>query len=174
MDKATKQATIEDLTAQFESATNFYLADASGLTVADINKLRRICHKEGIKVRVAKNTFIKKALTANGDKYDSIFEALNGPTSIFFSETANAPAKVIKEFRKTSERPVLKAAYIDTAIYLGDKALDELSKLKSKQELIGEVISLLQSPVTTVLGQLMSAKNKLGGIVQTLGNRPEN
>src|SRR5215831_6492731 len=132
MEKTAKKETIDSLTEKFSKATNFYLADASNLTVADVNKLRRLCHKQGVELRVAKNTLIKKALQATGGSYEGLFDALHGPTSIMFCETANTPAKVIKEFRKASEKPILKAAYIDTSVYLGDQSLNDLSNLKSK------------------------------------------
>src|SRR5262249_38333496 len=174
MDKAAKQETITSLTERFNQATNFYLADTSNLTVEDVNRLRRLCHKQGVEMRVAKNTLIRKALEATGKKYDGIIEALHGPTSIMFSETGSIPAKVIKEFRKTSEKPVLKAAYIDAAIFIGDKSVDELAKLKTKQELIGEIIGLLQSPAKNVISALMSGGNKLSGILKTLEDRNPN
>jgi large subunit ribosomal protein L10 len=174
MDKATKKESIEQLTKRFSTATNFYLADASHLNVDQINRLRRLCFKEGVEFKVAKNTLIRKALESIGGGYDDLFEALHGPTSILFAETASVPAKVIKEFRKTSEKPVLKAAYIDSAIFLGDESLNDLAKLKTKQELIGEIIGLLQSPAKNVIGALQSGGNKLGGILKTLENRTEN
>lgn len=174
MDKATKKESIAELTEKFSSATNFYLADASNLNVAQVNKLRRLCFKEGVEFKVAKNTLIRKALEAVGTGYDELFDSLHGPTSIMFADTASVPAKVIKEFRKTSEKPILKAAYIDSAIFIGDTSLDELSKLKSKQELIGEIIGLLQSPAKRVISALQSGGNKLGGIIKTLEDRPEN
>jgi len=174
MDKATKKESIEQLTKRFSTATNFYLADASHLNVEQVNKLRRLCFKEGVEFKVAKNTLIRKALESIGGGYDGLFDALHGPTSILFAETASVPAKVIKEFRKTSEKPVLKAAYIDSAIFIGDESLNDLAKLKTKQELIGEIIGLLQSPAKNVIGALQSGGNKLGGILKTLENRTEN
>jgi len=174
MDRAGKQETIVELTEKFNQATNFYLADTSSLSVDDINRLRRICHKQGVEMRVAKNTLIRKALEATGKQYDGIIEALHGPTSIMFSETGSVPAKVIKEFRKAGDKPVLKAAYIDSAIFIGDKSVDELSKLKTKQELIGEIIGLLQSPAKNVISALLSGGNKLSGILKTLEDRKEN
>src|SRR5678810_307838 len=130
MDKATKKESIEQLTKRFSTATNFYLADASHLNVEQVNKLRRLCFKEGVEFKVAKNTLIRKALESIGGGYDGLFDALHGPTSILFAETASVPAKVIKEFRKTSEKPVLKAAYIDSAIFIGDESLNDLANLK--------------------------------------------
>jgi len=174
MDKSAKQETITKLTEKFNQATNFYLADTSNLTVEDVNRLRRLCHKQGVEMRVAKNTLIRKALEATGRQYDGIIEALHGPTSIMFSESGSIPAKVIKEFRKTNEKPVLKAAYIDSAIFIGDKSVDELARLKSKQELIGDIIGLLQSPAKNVISALLSGGNKLSGILKTLEDRKEN
>jgi len=173
MEKAAKKETIDALTAKFNAATNFYLADASNLTVADVNKLRRLCHKQGVEMRVAKNTLIRKALEATGKQYDGIMEVLHGPTSVMFSEGASIPAKVIKEFRKTSEKPVLKAAYIDSAIFIGDKSVNELASLKSKEELVGEIIGLLQSPAKNVISALLSSGHKLSGILKTLEDRKE-
>ncbi len=171
MTKEEKQATLDDLKVVFSQSGNFYITDTSGLTVADTNKLRRLCFKAGIKMRVAKNTLIRKALETNGVQDAEIVAALNGPTALMFSEVSNAPAKVIKEFRKSSEKPVLKAAWIETAIFVGDKQVDSLASLKSKNELIGEIIGLLQSPAKNVIGALQSGGNKLAGILKTLETR---
>jgi len=171
MTKEEKQATLENLKEVFSKTENFYITDTSGLTVADVNKLRRLCYKAGIKLRVAKNTLIRKALEANGVQDAEIVTALNGPTALMFSEVSSAPAKIIKEFRKSSEKPVLKAAWIETAIYVGDKQVDSLASLKSKDELIGEIIGLLQSPAKNVIGALQSGGNKLAGILKTLETR---
>ncbi|MBS1657246.1 MAG: 50S ribosomal protein L10 [Bacteroidetes bacterium] len=174
MDKAAKQDTISRLTEKFNQASNFYLADTSNLTVEDVNRLRRLCHKQGIEMRVAKNTLIRKALEATGKEYDGIIEALHGPTSIMFSESGSVPAKVIKEFRKSNEKPKLKAAYIDSAIYIGDQSVEELARLKSKQELIGDIIGLLQSPAKNIISALQSGGSKLAGVLKTLEERKEN
>ena len=174
MDKAAKQDTITRLTEKFNQASNFYLADTSNLTVEDVNRLRRLCHKQGIEMRVAKNTLIRKALEATGKEYDGIIEALHGPTSIMFSESGSVPAKVIKEFRKSNEKPKLKAAYIDSAIYIGDQSVEELARLKSKQELIGDIIGLLQSPAKYRISALQSGGSKLAGVLKTLEERKEN
>ena len=168
MDKAAKQETITSLTDRFSKATNFYLTDTSSLSVEAVNRLRRLCHKQGVELRVAKNTLIRKALEATGKPYDGILEVLHGPTSIMFSESGSFPAKVIREFRKSSEKPVLKAAYIDTAIFIGDNAVEDLANLKSKEELVGEIIGLLQSPAKNVISALLSGGQKLGGILKTL------
>lgn len=172
MTKEEKNGILVELKEEFSKKTTFYLADTSSLTVADVNKLRRLCFKSGVEMRVAKNTLIKKALEANGVVDADLVNVLNGPTSILFSEVANAPAKVIKEFRKTSEKPILKAAYIESSIFIGDNQVSTLAALKSKNELIGEIIGLLQSPAKNVISALLSSGSKLSGILTTLENRP--
>ncbi len=171
MTKEEKNVTLAELKKEFSTKTTFYLADTSSLSVANINKLRRLCFKSGVQIRVAKNTLIRKALEANNVTDAELLNALHGPTSIWFSEVANAPAKVIKEFRKTNEKPILKAAYIETAIFIGDTQIDSLASLKSKNELIGEIIALLQSPAKNVVSALKSSGGKLAGILKTLENR---
>jgi len=172
MKKEQKKETIDALTVEFGKYPSFYLTDASKLTVAQVNKLRRICHRDGVKMKVAKNTLIQKALEANtGNNYSELFGALKGETAIMFSEVANAPAKIIKEFRKENEKPLLKAAYIESSIYLGEKSLNELAKLKSKQELLGEIVGLIQSPMSNLLSSLQSGKATISGIVKTLSER---
>ena len=172
MNREEKQQVIDDLKKKFSEATNFYVADTSGLTVLEVNALRRICFESGIEMRVAKNTLIYKALEVT-QKQDELEPALKGQSAIFFSEVSNAPAKVIKKFRKDKERPVLKAAYIDSDIFLGDTQLDALVDLKSKEELVGEIIGLLQSPAKNVVAALLSGKNKLAGILKTLSEKEE-
>ena len=175
MTKAQKQETIEALKEQFANANIFYIADSSTLNVAQISKLRRICFEKGVEFKVAKNTLIQKALEASedSDRYEKLFDVLHGPTSIMFSEISNLPAKIIKEFRKTSEKPVLKAAYIDKDIFIGEENLETLATLKSKEELIGEIIGLLQSPAKNVISALQSSGGKLAGILKTLSEKPE-
>jgi large subunit ribosomal protein L10 len=172
MKRTDKQVVIDNLTAAFNTGEFFYFADASGLSVEIINKLRRICFDKGVKLQVAKNTLIKKALIASG-KYNEELEAvLTGPTAIMFTETGNLPAKLIKDFRKAAAKPELKGAYIDSAIYLGDHQLEALVALKSKHELIGELIGLLQSPAKNVISALQgSAGNKVAGLVKALQER---
>ena len=175
MTKAQKQETIEVLKEQFANSNIFYIADSSTLNVAQINKLRRICFEKGVEFKVAKNTLIQKALETgeDSDRYAKLFDVLHGPTSIMFSEVSNLPAKIIKEFRKTSERPLLKAAYIDKDIFIGEESLETLATLKSKEELIGEIIGLLQSPAKNVISALQSSGGKLAGILKTLSEKPE-
>ncbi len=171
MTKTEKQATIDKLTEKFSNSNFFYFTDTSGLTVEKINKLRKICFEKGINLQVAKNTLIKKALVAGGKFSDELDPVLNGPTAIMFTEVGNVPAKVIKQFRSDSKKPALKAAYIDSAIYVGENQLEALINVKSKEELIGDIISLLQSPAKNVISALKSSGGKLAGIVKTLQER---
>ena len=173
MTKAEKAAAIEGLKDKFSNVSYFYLTDASTLTVEQVNNFRRLCFEKGVEMKVVKNTLAQKALESfDADrKYDALYESLKGPTAILFTETANVPAKVLKEFRKDSEKPVLKAAYIDTAVYIGDDQIDSLTKLKSKEELIGEVIGLLQSPAKNVISALQSGGQTISGLLKALEER---
>lgn len=173
MTKTEKTATIEALKEKFDNQSFFYLADASTLTVEQVNNFRRLCHEKGVEMKVVKNTLARKALEALPEdrNYSSLFDSLKGPTAILFTETANVPAKILKEFRETHERPVLKAAYIDTDVFTGDDQIAVLSKLKSKEDLIGEVIGLLQSPIKNVLGSLQSGGNTIMGLLKALEER---
>ena len=144
----------------------------SSLNVENINKFRGLCHKSDIKFQVVKNTLLKKAFEASDVNYEGLYDVLTGSTSLMFSETANAPAKVLKEFRDDdNEKPVLKAAFIDLEVYLGDDMINELVSLKSREELIGEVIGLLESPIKNVLSALNSGGATISGLVETLSNR---
>lgn len=174
MTKSEKAIVIEELKQKFSESPYFYFADSSTLTVEQISKLRRTCFEKGIEVKVIKNTLAQKALESVGDKaevFEGLYGALKGPTTVFFADTGNAPAKVIKEFRKEFERPILKAAYIDSDIFLGDEQLDVLASLKSKNELIGDVIGLLQSPAKNVISALKSSGGTIAGILKTLEER---
>ncbi len=173
MTRNDKVQAIEVLKEKFANNEFFYLTDSSSMTVGQINDLRRACFEKNIQMQVVKNTLAVKALESAGEEknYSGLYESLKGPTTILFSETANLPAKVIKDYRKKGERPVLKAAYIGTSIYVGDDQLDTLASLKSREELIGEVISLLQSPMKNVLGALNSGGQKLSGLVKALEER---
>lgn len=173
MRKEDKALEIEDLKAKLDANQFFYITDSSALTVSQINKFRRICFDKGIEVKVVKNTLAKKAMETfeEAKNYAALFDSLHGPTTLLFCETANLPAKVLKEFRRTAEKPVLKAAYIDSGVYVGDDQIDALAKLKSKNELIGEIIGLLQSPAKNVIGALKSGGNKIAGLVKALEER---
>lgn len=170
MNRSEKATAIEELKVKFAENDFFYLTDSSTLTVEQVNKLRGLCFDMGIEMRVVKNTLAVKALEqAEDDKgYAPIIEEMKGPTTIMFTETSNSPAKVIKEFRKNFERPILKAAYIDSDVYIGDDELETLVNLKSKEELIGEVIGLLQSPMSNLLSALQSGGNTISGLLKTL------
>jgi large subunit ribosomal protein L10 len=174
MTREEKAQIIEELSTKFANHAHFYITDATGFTVAQVNNFRRLCFKSGIEYRVYKNTLIRKALERQeGTDYSPLFKALHGFSGVMFSkESGNLPAKVIKEFRvKLQGKPVLKAASIGSDIFIGDENLNMLSELKSKNELIGEVISLLQSPAKNVLSALLSGKNTVAGLVKALEER---
>ena len=157
---------------QFNTCDNFYIADIASLNSEKTSKLRRLCFTRNITLNVAKNTLIKQALLRiDAGSYEPLFPALKGTSALMFCETANLPAKLIKEFRRDSDKPVLKGAFIQSSVFLGDNQLDALINLKSKNELIGDIIGLLQSPAKNVIGALQSGGNKLAGIVKTLENR---
>lgn len=171
MNKEEKHELVLALTEQMKEYGNFYITDTSDLTVAKVNNIRRKCFESDITMQVAKNTLIKKAMEAAGGDFSPIYDVLKGSSSILFSKSATAPAKLIKQLRRTGDKPILKAAYIDSAIFIGDNQLDTLIKLKSKEQLIGEIIGLLQSPAKNVISGLQSGGNKLAGIVKTLQER---
>ena len=173
MTRSEKVVAVESLKEKFNEYSFFYLADFSHLTVEQINKLRGMCYDKDVEMKVAKNTLITKAFEAIGDDqgYSGLAPALKGPTAIMFSKVGNVPAKLIKEFRGKDERPILKAAYIDSDVFLGDENVDVLASLKSKEELIGEVIGLLQSPAKNVISALKSGGSTIMGLLKTLEER---
>ena len=174
MTREEKAQIIEELSEKFANHAHFYITDASGFTVAQVNNFRRLCFKSGIEYKVYKNTLIRKALEKQeGTDYSPLFKTLNGFSGVLFSkETGNLPAKIIKEFRlKLEGKPVLKAASIDSDLFIGDENLTMLSELKSKNELIGDVIALLQSPAKNVISALTSSKNTVAGLVKALEER---
>jgi len=176
MTRADKAVAIESLKEKFGSSQFFYLTDSSSMTVEQINDLRRKCFEKGVEMKVVKNTLAIKALEdASEDKgYKSLFDSLKGPTAIMFADAANAPAKIIDDFRgKDGERPVLKAAYIDAEIYTGDDQLKFLASLKSKEELIGELVALLQSPAKNLVSALKSGQSTVSGLLKALEQRGE-
>lgn len=176
MTKAEKTQFIETLSAKLKDAEYFYVTDSSALTVEQVNNLRRQLFEKGIEMKVVKNTLMRKALDTLPEEKNvaGLYETLTGPTSILFTEVANAPAKILKEFRKTHDKPVLKAAYIDTDVFLGDDQIGPLSELKSKEDLLGEVIGLLQSPAKNVLSALQSGSQTIAGLIKALEERGEN
>lgn len=171
MKKTDKQIIITDLTDAFATGDYFYFTDTSGLTVEQVNALRRTCFEKGIKMQVAKNTLIKKAMQAAGKYTVELDTVLAGPTAVMFTDTGNLPAKMIADVRKKLPKPVLKGAFIDSAIFLGDDQLDTLVRLKTKHELVGEVIGLLQSPAKNVISALQSGGHTIAGLVKTLQER---
>ena len=173
MRKENKQVLIESLTQQLKDNSNFYLTDISSLNAENTSALRRLCFKNGIKLQMVKNTLLKKAMENADKNLDELFGTLKGNTSIMFSETGNAPAKLIKEFRSStkSELPILKSAYIEETTYIGNDQLEFLIAIKSKNELLADVIALLQSPVKNVVSALQSGSNNLTGILKTLSDK---
>ena len=175
MNKVEKTDYIEVLKDKFANTEFFYVTDSSALTVEQINDFRGKCFENDIELTVIKNTLIKKALESADESkgFGPIMDTLKGPTSVMFANVANLPAKVLKEFRKSHEKPVLKAAYIDSDVYVGDEAIDQLAALKSKEDLIGDVILLLQSPIKNVIGSLNSGGQTIAGLIKALQERPE-
>jgi len=171
MTREEKSQVIEELTAQLSENSNIYLADISGLNAGATSNLRRACFKADVKLAVVKNTLLEKAMEASDREFGELPSILKGNTSVMYSETGNAPAKVIKAFRKKSDKPLLKGAFIEEAIYLGDDQLDMLVDIKSREELIGEIIGLLQSPAKNVISALQSSGGKLSGILKTLSQK---
>lgn len=166
---------IASLKEKLAGANFFYLTDSSGLTVAEINKFRGLCYEKGIKLQVVKNTLLSKALEAlieeGNENLRQIVEQLKGPTSLMVSDNPKIPALLIKEFREDHEKPVLKAAYIDNSIYVGDDQLEALTKIKTKEEVIGDIILLLQSPAKNVISALKSSGATLSGLLKALEER---
>jgi large subunit ribosomal protein L10 len=173
MNKEEKDLVIDALVEKLSATKNFYLTDISELTVEKSNDLRRICFKKNIELKMVKNTLLKKAFERLEMDYSPLFPTLKGSTSVMFTESINEPAKLIKEFRKKSERPLLKAAYVEESFYIGDNQIDALIAIKTKNEVIGEIIGLLQSPAKNVVSALKSSGGKIAGIVKTLSERPE-
>jgi len=177
MTRQEKGALIDELAEKLENTSHFYIADTGGMTVAQVNEFRALCFKRGVEYKVVKNTLIRKALEKLDTDFSPLHEALVGSSGIMFSpEVANVPAKIIKEYKKKGkdlEKPAFKAASVDLDLYVGSEHLEPLSNLKSKDELLGEIVTLLQSPATNVISALQSGKNKLAGIVKTLSEREE-
>ncbi len=171
MRKEQKHEVVEAIKADLTSYSGIYITDTSELSVEVINRIRRQCFERDIKFKVAKNTLIRKAMESTGDGFSPLYEVLKGGTSMMFSQNANAPAKLIKELRKKSEKPILKGAFVQSSAFVGDNQLDALVNLKSKEELVGEIIGLLQSPAKNVISGLQSGGNKLAGILKTLSEK---
>ncbi len=168
MKSSEKKVIINNLQEQIDSFNHFYLADISGLNAEDTSDLRRLCFSQEVKLVVVKNTLLRKALERSGKDASELFVALKGNTSVMFTEQGSVPAKLIKDFSKKHDKPVLKAAYVEESVYVGADQLDALVAVKSKNELIADVVALLQSPMQTVLGQLQSGGNTIHGVLDTL------
>ncbi|MDR2123293.1 MAG: 50S ribosomal protein L10 [Flavobacteriaceae bacterium] len=174
MTKQEKTQVIEELQEVLKGTNVLYIADTDGLNAQQTSDLRRACFKGEISMKVVKNTLLKKAMQNVEDKdFSGLFESLKGNSTIFIAEKGNAPAKLIQTFRKKSEKPLLKAAWVDSAVFLGDTQLETLANLKSKEELVGEIIGLLQSPIKNVVSALKSGGNTIAGLVKTLSEKAE-
>ncbi len=172
MTREEKSQVIQDLTAQLADNSIIYLADISNLDAGTTSNLRRACFKANVKLAVVKNTLLEKAMErTEGKNFGDMPTVLKGSTSIMLSEAGNIPAKLIKEFRKSADKPVLKAAYVEESVFIGEEMLDALVVLKSKNELIADVVALLQSPAKNVISRLQSGGDKLSGIIKTLSER---
>ena len=173
MTKEQKNEVIEVLKGKFSQYNNFYVTNTESLSVAQVNKLRRICFNKKVEMKVAKNTLIKKALEAlDNDRYSSVYDSLHGVTALMFTESPKDPAIIISDFRRDSkgELPVLKAAFIDGDVFAGNDQLKTLVSLKSKHDLIGDIIGMLQSPTKNVISAL-NAGGKLASLVKALEER---
>ncbi|MBQ7824276.1 MAG: 50S ribosomal protein L10 [Bacteroidaceae bacterium] len=171
MRKEDKSTIIEQIAAVVKEYNHFYLTETTSLNAEKTSELRKACFKADIKLLVVKNTLLRKALESLDVDYSELFSSLKGSTTVMFSNTGNAPAKLIKEFNKKSDLPLLKAAYVEESFYIGADQLDTLAAIKSKNELIAEVIGLLQSPAKNVVSALQSGGSKLHGVLQTLSER---
>ena len=171
MRKEEKQEIVQALAEQIKSYGNFYITDTADLSVEKINGIRRKCFDAGIIMQVAKNTLIEKALIEAGIESEELVSVLKGASTLLFSESGNAPAKLIKQLRKEGDKPLLKAAYIQETAFVGDKQLDSLVSLKSKDELVADIISALQSPAKNVISALQSGGNTVSGLLKALEGR---
>ena len=172
MKKEEKVIAVEELKGQLADYKSIYLTDIAGLNAVQTSKLRRECFNSNVKLKVVKNTFLERAMSESENDYGELKELLNGNTTIMLSSIGNSPAKVIKKFRKDGDKPILKGAFVDEAIYIGDEHIEALFNLKSKEEVIGEIITLLQSPAKNVISALKSSSGKIAGLVKTLSEKP--
>jgi large subunit ribosomal protein L10 len=171
MKKTDKLAVIEQLTNEINSYNHFYIADISGLNAEVTSNLRRLCDKREVKLVVVKNTLFRKALENSTKDTSELYDVLKDTTSVLFSNTGNVPAKLIKEFAKKNKKPVFKAAFVEECAYIGENQLDALIDIKSKEELIGGIISMLQAPMNNVVSALQSGGHTISGVLKTLEQR---
>ena len=172
MNKEEKVIAVEELKGQLADYKSIYLTDIAGLNAVQTSKLRRECFNSNVKLSVVKNTFLERAMSESENDFGELKELLKGNTTIMLSTIGNSPAKVIKKFRKDVDKPILKGAFVDEAIYIGDEHIDALFNLKSKEEVIGEIITLLQSPAKNIISALKSSSGKIAGLVKTLSEKP--
>ncbi|MDL2296374.1 50S ribosomal protein L10 [Bacteroidales bacterium OttesenSCG-928-E04] len=166
-----KSQIVDELVKDLAEYPHIYVTDTSGFTVDVVNQLRRTCYRKDIKLKVVKNTLLKRAMEQSETDYSEVYPALAGPTAVMFTTTGNAPARLIKEFRQKNKKPLIKAAFIEEATYFGDDQLENLCNIKSREELIGDLVGLLQSPAKNVISALQSGGGKLAGIVKTLSEK---
>jgi len=172
MTKGEKNQVIDHLVGKLTTNSHFYLADLSQMTVEQSSALRGVFHQKGIRLEVVKNSLLQKALERiEGKDYSQVISTLSGNTCILFTETGNLPAKVIKDFRKKSQKPLLKCAFVEESTYVGDEMLDALCTIKSKDELIADIVALLQSPAKNVVRALQSGGQTLVGVLKTLSEK---
>lgn len=172
MTREEKDLQIKELTQMLADNSVLYLTDATGLNAEETTQLRRACYKNDVRMRVVKNTLLRRAMEASeGTDFSELYEVLTGQTALLVGNVGNAPAKILKEFRKKSDMPTLKAAYVEESTYLGDDQIDALTAIKSKDELVAELIALLQSPMKNVVGALNSGGNTVSGLVKALQER---
>jgi large subunit ribosomal protein L10 len=173
MRREEKNAIIDSLAEKLKEYSHFYLTDTAQLNAADTSDLRRKCFENDIKLIVVKNTLLKRALDMSEGKFEELYPVLKGTTSIMFAQTGNGPAKLIKEFRRKHDKPVLKGAYVQESVFIGESMLDTLISVKTREELIGDIILLLQSPARNVISALQSGGNKLHGVLETLSKKEQ-
>jgi large subunit ribosomal protein L10 len=173
MRREEKNAIIDSLAEKLKEYSHFYLTDTAQLNAADTSDLRRKCFENDIKLIVVKNTLLKRALEMSEGKFEELYPVLKGTTSIMFAQTGNGPAKLIKEFRRKHDKPVLKGAYVQESVFIGESMLDTLISVKTREELIGDIILLLQSPARNVISALQSGGNKLHGVLETLSKKEQ-
>ncbi|MDT8307960.1 MAG: 50S ribosomal protein L10 [Bacteroidales bacterium] len=173
MRKEEKQQLIDSLAEKLNESTYFYLADIANLNVEKTGHLRRLAFKKDVKLQVVKNTLLRKAMEQSEKNLEELYDSLIGPTSVMFADAGNVPAKLIQEFRKRhkQEKPLLKAAYVEEMFFIGEDQLDRLANIKSKNELVADVIALLQSPIKTVMSQLQSGGQTITGVLKTLSEK---
>ena len=171
MRREEKNSIIDSLAEKLKEYSHFYLTDTAQLNAADTSDLRRKCFENDVKLVVVKNTLLKRALEMSEGDFNELYPVLKGTTSIMFTQTGNTPARLIKEFRKRHDKPVLKGAYVQESVYVGDNMLDALVSVKTKQELIGDIILILQSPARNVISALQSGGSKIHGVLETLSKK---